>query len=697
MPPPATSTTPAAPAPGRAEQVTVPARLPLLGLVGGVVAALLAVVAAAAFSGAALPSALLDPGAVVRWGLPVATVLVELTASVALGALVLAAFVLPRGGGRSGSDGRAWPSTMLVASVAAGAWAVLSLVHLVLTYGSISGTPLSSPSFGSELGLFVTQVSLGRTLLGITMIAAVSCALALLVTTPVGALGSALVVSAALAMQAATGHTVGSTNHELAISSLFLHLAGAAVWIGGLGALALVARRLGRDLAPTVARYSSIAAWCFVAVAVSGAVNGAIRLGGLDGVTSRYGLLLVAKVVLFAVLGGLGWAHRRLVVRRLHEVAAGPAGARQASAGVPGVFWRLVAVELAVMGAVSGVAAALGSSAPPIPQEPPTDPTPAELVTGHALPPAPTAELWLTSFRWDLVPALGCLAALVVYLRWVRRLRARGDQWPVLRTASLVVGVVIFAWTTSGGAAVYGHVLFSAHMIQHMTLVMIVPVFIALSAPVTLAARALPSRTDGSRGPREWLLGLVHSRWAGFFANPVVAAVNFAGSMIVFYYTDLFSLALTTYLGHLLMIAHFTLAGYLFVNALVGVDPGPTRPSHALRLLLLFATMAFHAFFGVALVSSETLLVPDWFGLLGRPWGPPALEDQQIGGAITWGIGELPMLFLAIAVAISWTRDDERTARRRDRAADRDGDAELEAYNEMLAARAGTTEQPRRG
>lgn len=654
--------------------------------VGAVVAVLLAVVAAG-WSGATAASALLDAGPAVRWGLPALTVLAEISAAVAIGGAVLAAVVLPRhrpeagrtsrtpeGKGAAG-HGDAWASAMLVTAVAAGVWATARVAHLVLTYASVAGTSPSDPGFGAQLGVFLTSISLGRTLLAITVVAALTSAVALLVTGPRGALGTALLATTALVMQATTGHASGASNHELALSSMFLHLTGAALWLGGLAALALVAHRLGPDLRAAVGRYSPIAGWSLVAVGVSGVVNALPRLGGLDGLTTRYGLLVLAKVALTAALGALGWWHRRATIPRLEA---------RGTTRAPALFWRLVAVELAVMGAVSGVAAALGATEPPTPLEPPATPTPAELVTGHPLPPEPTALLWLTSFRWDLLPALGCLAALVVYVRWVRRLRARGDAWPLGRTASLVAGVVVLAWATSGGAAVYGHVLFSAHMLQHMVLVMVVPIFLALSAPVTLAARALPARTDGSRGPREWLLGLVHSRWAGFFAHPVVAAVNFAGSMIVFYYTDLFELALTTYVGHLAMIAHFTLAGYLFVNALVGVDPGPRRPAYPVRLVLLFATMAFHAFFGVALVSDETLLVPRWFGLLGRPWGPSAIEDQQIGGAVVWGISELPMLVLAIVLAVSWTRDDERTARRRDRAAERDGDAELTEYNAML-------------
>ncbi|MDQ4138177.1 MAG: cytochrome c oxidase assembly protein, partial [Actinomycetota bacterium] len=64
------------------------------------------------------------------------------------------------------------------------------------------------------------------------------------------------------------------------------------------------------------------------------------------------------------------------------------------------------------------------------------------------------------------------------------------------------------------------------------------------------------------------------------------------------------------------------------------------------------------------------------------------LVDQQNGGGIAWSVGEIPTVILAIVVALQWARSDDREAKRVDRAADRDGDADLEAYNAMLAARA---------
>ncbi len=656
-------------------------RLAVLGSAG-----VIAVVVGLVVSGSAAPSVLGDPGGLVRWGLPVVETLSQLAASLTLGALVLAVCVLPRAGAADGSgragaavDGRAYPATLTLAGAAASAWTALSVVGLVLTYASVAGRPVGGPTFGSELGLFVGQVSLGRTLLGVVIVAALTSAVALAVATPTGAAWAAALAVVALVLQAQTGHSSGATNHELAITSFFLHLLGAAVWIGALGALAALDRRLGADVGPAVARYSPVAAWCFVAVGVSGTVNAALRLGGLDGLLTTYGALLVTKVVLFGVIGALGWTYRRSVIGRLTT----PDGDRAPRA--TSLLWRLVAVELLVMGAVSGVAVALSVTPPPVPDVPVAEPTPAELVTGHPLPPEPVGAAWFTEWRWDLLVAAGCAAGIVVYLRWVHRLRRRGDTWPWYRPVLWVAGMLLVLWATSGGLATYGHVLFSAHMVQHMVLVMVAPIPLALAAPVTLALRALPGRRDASRGPREWILTLVNSRVGQFLSLPLVAAANFAGSMIVFYYTDLFRLALTTYLGHLGMVVHFTLAGYLFVNALVGVDPGPHRPAYPQRLLLLLGTMAFHAFFGVTLMGGQVLLVPEWFGVLGRDWGPSALVDQQRGGAIAWGIGEAPTIALAIVVAFSWARDDERTARRRDRKVERDGDVEMDEYNAMLS------------
>ncbi len=640
--------------------------------------AILAVLGAGAWSGAfdAL-STFADPGAVVRHGLPVATVLVELATSVTLGCLVAAACLV--------APGRLQSRVLAAAGVASVVWALAAVAQLVLRYSYVSAISPSAADFGTGLGAFVTGIPLGQVGLTTVALAATTSALALAVRGAVGALWVAALPAAALAVQSTTGHAAGAANHELAVGAMFLHLGGAALWVGGLGALAVLvvgrSRRTGgaddgdRAAADAVTRFSAVAGWCFAAVAVSGVVNAWIRVDGLEDLTTAYGTLVLVKAVLLAVLGVLGWAHRQWVVGRL---AGAPERLRV-------LFWQLLAVELSVIGAVSGVAVALGSTAPPVPDDVPVDTSPAFRLTGSPLPPEPTLARWFTEWSLDPLVAFACVAGLVVYLRWAVRLARRGDRWPVGRTISWSAGMVLMFWVTSGGPAVYGHVLFSGHMVQHMIMAMLVPLLLVLAAPVTLLLRAVPARKDGSRGPREWVLTLVHSRWGQLLARPLVAAVLFAGGMVAFYYTPAFELALTNHAGHVWMVVHFTLVGYLFANALVGIDPGPSRPGYPQRLLLLFATMAFHAFFGVVLTTGTSLLAADWYGNMGRPWGPSAIEDQQRGGGVAWGIGELPTLALAIAVAVLWTRSDEREARRRDRKAERDGDADLEEYNAMLA------------
>lgn len=631
--------------------------------VGGVVA-VVAGVLGAVVTGAAAASAFGDPGIVVRWGYPVARVVHDAAAALTVGGLLAAAALLA-------PDHPAWQRARALGNGAAVVWALAGVVVLVLGAADVVMLPLDDPRFGPALWQYVSSVDVGRQVAIEVGLVAVVALLASAVRGPVGAGVAAVLALVALVPLALTSHSAGSASHELVVSSWWMHLVGVCLWTGGLVALAWLGRGggLGPAVGAVAGRWSVVAGWAFALVAASGAANGWARVGGLAGMATPYGAVLLVKVIALVLLGFAGWWHREHLLRRLTD-------------GSAALFWRLVAAEVVVMGVALGLGVALSRSASPVPDEPFTDPTPAELVTGEPLPPPLEPARLVTEVYQDVLWLAAVVAMVVVYLTWVRRLRARGDRWPLHRTVLWLLGCLVLLYVTCGGVAVYGRVLFSVHMVQHMTLSMVVPTLLVFGAPVTLALRALARRRDGSRGPREWLLGLVESRFARFVSHPVVAATIFVGSLIAFYFTPLFGQALQTHVGHELMMIHFVLAGYLFANALVGVDPGPARVAYPMRLLLLFATMAFHAFFGVALTSTDTLLEATYFSSLGL--GVDALADQRDGGAIAWGIGEVPTLGLALLVAYQWFRSDQRDARRRDRKVDRDGDAELDEYNAML-------------
>ena len=671
----------AVPAPPTAAGARRPPRVPapLAPVAGALAAGAVAVVAGLALTGAAAPSLLYDPGALVRWGLPLVTVIGDLSAAVTLGVLVLTAVALPgrRPDARPGEQHPHPPATLAhpgglaVVTPAAALWTLATLAQLVLQYAQTSGTRLDDPRFGSQLAAYVRVTDPGRGA-AVTITVAALVTLASAATTRLGTVGGLVLLGfVGLVPPALAGHAAGTSDHETAVTSLGLHLLGVCVWTGGLVGLVLLRSGLGTALPTAVRRYSALAGWSFLLVGASGLVNAVVRVPQLSGLGTRYGLLIGLKVTALVVLGAAGWAHRRRSLPAL-------------DAGRPGAFRRLAAGELVVMGVTFGLAAALGASPTPDTGRR-TLPTLAESVTGYPLPPSPTVARWFTQWQPDLLWLVVAALAVGLYVGGLRRLRHRGDRWPVLRTASWLVGVTVLVYVTSGPPAVYGRVLFSAHMVGHMTLSMLVPIFLVLGAPVTLALRAVTPRADGSRGPREWLLAAVESRYARLLSFPPVAAFLFAGSLVFFYFSPLFGLALRTHVGHELMHVHFLAAGYLFAWVLVGLDPGPYRVSHPLRLITLLAAMTFHAFFGVTLLSGGTVLEPGYFGGLGRTWGAELLADQRLGGGVAWGIGDVPAIALAVIIAVQWAMSDDREARRSDRAADRDGDAELNSYNDMLA------------
>ena len=641
--------------------------------------ALVSAILALDFGGAAKPELIADVGPVVRFGLPLAKLLVNIGAAGTIGALALAAFALDR---RKPEFGAA----LDVAAASAAVWAVASGATGFFTFLFAYQQPITlDDRFGQLLATYLTTQESGQAWLTTTLIAAALTVLCfavrnhslVLVMTIVGVLG--------LIPMGLQGHAGNTANHDAATSAIWLHLVFAAIWLGGLLTIALTQRFLesGR-LGVVLERYSSLAIVCFVVVAISGYVSAEIRVGTLENLLTPYGLLVLTKTAALIALGLFGLAQRRFVIERMQRPGA----------ALKRWFWWLITAELAFMGVASGVAAALARTATPQAETPANttqNPSPAEFLTGAPLPPPISATTLFTTWSFDLIWLLVCGFALFFYLAAVRRLKMRGDAWPVLRTVSWVAGILVLFYVTNGGVNAYEKYLFSAHMLAHMVIGMVVPVLLVPGAPITLALRAIRKRADGSRGVREWLLIITHSRYFAVIGNPVIAAVLFAGSLWVFYYSPLFRWATVDHVGHQWMIVHFLAVGYLFTQSLIGIDPQPNRPSYPIRLLVLLATMAFHAFFGLALMTGTGLLLADWYGAMG--WGTSALADQQAGGGIAWSVGEIPTVALAIAVAIMWSRSDDRESKRYDRKAERDGDAELEEYNAMLAKRAGKAPQ----
>ena len=638
---------------------------------------LTALLVALGIGGGAAERMLLDPGDLVRYGVPISRSLMNVGMAGMIGALVMVVWAL------SGEKEES-RIAMDVASGAAALTTVAATAAMIFTYADVSGLPFSgSATFGAGLAQFLTTIELGRYWLAQILLAAIATVLCFAVRDRRLVLVALVVALATTFPIASQGHAAGAANHSQAVNSLLVHLIGAAVWLGGLITLVFVAKAVDRArLAVLVSRYSSLALFAFIGVAASGVVSAWMRVGTWDQLfATGYGQIVMLKAAALVALGVFGVLWRQRAIKRI----PGEGGAK--------VFAWLVVAELAVMGAASGLAAALGRTATPVALESARETgslntSPAEYLTGDPLPAELVPSSYFTEWKFDLAWTLICVFGVLMYLAGVWRLHRRGDTWPIGRTIAWVTGLALLFYTTNGALNAYEQYLFSVHMLGHMMLTMLIPLVLVLGAPVTLALRAVQKRDDGSWGGREWILWMVQTPYSKVITHPAVAAVIFAGSLWVFYFTPIARWAAEEHVGHQWMILHFLISGYLFNLSMIGVDPVPYRFPYPLRIVTLFATMASHAFFGVTIMTGNGLLLADWYGAMGRTWGATPLEDQNMGGGIAWGIGELPTLALALIVAIQWSRSDEKEQKRKDRAEDRSGDAELRAYNELLARQA---------
>lgn len=631
--------------------------LPAAGLTVGIAVLLLAL----ELGGGAAPVPAGDPGPLVRWGYPVARFFQDAGLAVAIGGLVLACFSLK-------PDSATWNRVADMAAAGTAVATVAAALTAWLSFRTLVTQELSvETQFTDAFLMFFTQIEAGQVLLLLVIALALLTTLLIVVRSHVGLAFVTVLFGVPIGAMAAAGHAGGTEWHTLAVTGMFIHILFACIWVGGLAVLTMLRITDKPGFASVVSRYSTLALFSFVAIAFSGIVSALVR-AGLDGLfTTSYGWLAVTKAVLLLVLGLFGaWQRKRLL-----------------PAAQEGSTRAFLSVELMVMLATFGVSGALARTETPVPEIPATGfDDPARILTGRGLPPDFEPVRLFTEWLFDPLWAMVSAAMLVFYLWGVYRLHKRGDKWPVHRTVLWVIGCLAFFWLTSGALNVYQFYFFSWHMLQHMMLGMLVPVLLAPGAPITLAMRAIKPRRDGTRGAREWMLDIVHSKYMSFISSPLMASAIFVLSMWVFYYTPMVEWAMVNHLGHIWMVFHFTAAGYLWVSMLLGVDPQPKAAPFALRILLMLITMAFHAFFGLSIMVNQTLIAPEYFGALGN--GVDAIADQTTGGGIAWSVGEIPTLILAVVLVVLWAKSDEREAKRLDRKADRDGDADLNAYNEML-------------
>lgn len=624
----------------RIARIAGPAVLLLVGFVSLLVALVI--------GGGADRALIADPGAVVRFGLPIARLVVDLAAAATIGGLALTTVGLSR-------SRPEWNRAIDVAAGAAGVWTVAAAVATFFTFLSVAGSRISlDKQFGQSMGVFLTGTDLGLAWLVTVLVAAAVTVLCFAVRARGMVALTAGIAMIGLIPIAQQGHAAGTASHDSAVTALGLHLVGAALWVGGLVLLVLLRGVLGGDRLPLVVRrYSSIALGCFVLVAVSGVASAQIRVGAFSNLGSPYGVLVVVKSAALLAIGVLGAVHRRRTIRSL-----------TAEPGRRGPFWTLVLVELAVMGVASGFAAALGRTATPVDQvalSKTTNPSPAELLTDDPLPRDPGAWGWLTAWNIDLFWLMAAVLVAAAYVAGVVRLRRRGQGWPVGRSVAMGIALVSLVVATSGSLHTYDRFLVSANVGAHVVLGLVVPALLWAAAPVRLVRAAVHRRDDDSTGVREWTGLLVDSGVVRYLVQPFPAFVLLAAVWWALYGTQVLRWSVSDPTGRTLVDAGLLVVGLLAVPTLLTPVAAGARsasvPAALVRIAGAVVVAAGVVSLGVALQGPLGLVQASWFGAMGRTWGPDPLVDQARGGVVLVVAGVALLVTVVVVVLLRLRRD----------------------------------------
>ncbi|HEY2562185.1 MAG TPA: cytochrome c oxidase assembly protein [Acidimicrobiales bacterium] len=279
------------------------------------------------------------------------------------------------------------------------------------------------------------------------------------------------------------------------------------------------------------------------------------------------------------------------------------------------------------------------------------------MILADAISPSVQVHTLLTAWQTDWVSLVSLAVEIAVAIGYVvltRRLAARGRQWSAWRTTSFTAGILTIVIAVQSGLASYDDSNFNVHVVQHLLLMNVAPILLALGAPVTLLLQA------GRRSTQQRVLKVLHNPVIEVMTNPIFVLVAFSVTMVGYFLTPFYQFSLEHPLVHELTHLFFLTSGCLYWWLVVGIDPSRWRLTYPMKLGFLAVDIPVATLLGLGLTQSRISIAPQFH----------TLADTHAGGATLWIMGEI-FTFLAMAIVIyQWMRADVREAARADRRAD---------------------------
>ncbi len=263
----------------------------------------------------------------------------------------------------------------------------------------------------------------------------------------------------------------------------------------------------------------------------------------------------------------------------------------------------------------------------------------------------PTAQAVLLS--WSVPPAASFALALtaIIYLRgWLLLRRAGVPFVPFWRAACFLLGLLSLWVALASPLDTFSGFILTAHMLQHMMLMMVAPPLILLGAPLIPLVRGLPIFAAREfAGP--FLNWRVAIRIGNALIHPAVALIIMGTAMFAWHTPRLYELALVSGAWHEFEHACFFLASLIFWWPVI--QPWPSHPQRARWVVVPYLVIGDlqNTTLSAILVFSDRVIYPS-YAATPRLFGFSALSDQAASGAIMWVMGSVAFLIPAMLIAV---------------------------------------------
>ena len=267
-------------------------------------------------------------------------------------------------------------------------------------------------------------------------------------------------------------------------------------------------------------------------------------------------------------------------------------------------------------------------------------------ILAHAGQPVQPHDVW---GAWNLDPLLvvGIAVTGVLYRLGTSRAERPPPRW---RQRSFAIGLVAVAVAVISPIDALGEALASAHMVQHLLLMMVAAPLLVLGVPTETVMRGTSYAVRKNLGRARRRIGLTPARVRGI-SHPVVVWLLFAGVLWLWHLPGPYVAALESEILHIIEHATFLAAGFMFWRMVLVAH----ERSGGFALLAVFTA----GFQSTILAALLTFSLSPWYAPYSSTapaFGMSALADQQLAGVIMWVPGGLLYLAAGLTLFALWVR-----------------------------------------